>query len=169
MGVEFEIDAGTLAHRELLLIPGHTSWHMQRAPGYTPRFFASERVFGCAFYPSSFGVGAGKQACGHRTSLRAGDRDRTGMASLEGWGSAIELHPRGAPVLPDVLIMPDVPVQLPSRVRSGASRTVGVVRPSTRRRGSRPIRPGAGWRPAPARAPSRGSPPRAVRRQESTC
>jgi len=24
----------------------------------------------------------------------AGDRDRTGMASLEGWGSAIELHPR---------------------------------------------------------------------------
>ena len=25
----------------------------------------------------------------------AGDRDRTGMASLEGWGSAIELHPRG--------------------------------------------------------------------------
>jgi hypothetical protein len=27
----------------------------------------------------------------------AGDRDRTGMASLEGWGSTIELHPRGAP------------------------------------------------------------------------
>ena len=25
----------------------------------------------------------------------AGDRDRTGMASLEGWGSTIELHPRG--------------------------------------------------------------------------
>ena len=25
---------------------------------------------------------------------RAGDRDRTGMASLEGWGSTIELHPR---------------------------------------------------------------------------
>ena len=25
---------------------------------------------------------------------RAGDRDRTGMASLEGWGSAIELRPR---------------------------------------------------------------------------
>ena len=24
----------------------------------------------------------------------AGDRDRTGMASLEGWGSAIELHPQ---------------------------------------------------------------------------
>lgn len=24
----------------------------------------------------------------------AGDRDRTGMASLEGWGSTIELHPR---------------------------------------------------------------------------
>ena len=23
----------------------------------------------------------------------AGDRDRTGMASLEGWGSTIELHP----------------------------------------------------------------------------
>src|SRR5262249_26806040 len=28
------------------------------------------------------------------TQRRAGDRDRTGMASLEGWGSAIELHPR---------------------------------------------------------------------------
>src|SRR5947208_12456267 len=28
------------------------------------------------------------------TFERAGDRDRTGMASLEGWGSAIELHPR---------------------------------------------------------------------------
>ena len=26
----------------------------------------------------------------------AGDRDRTGMASLEGWGSAIELHPRAS-------------------------------------------------------------------------
>ena len=25
--------------------------------------------------------------------LGAGDRDRTGMASLEGWGSTIELHP----------------------------------------------------------------------------
>jgi hypothetical protein len=25
----------------------------------------------------------------------AGDRDRTGMVSLEGWGSTIELHPRG--------------------------------------------------------------------------
>jgi hypothetical protein len=31
-------------------------------------------------------------------SVGAGDRDRTGMASLEGWGSAIELHPRGRPV-----------------------------------------------------------------------
>jgi hypothetical protein len=28
--------------------------------------------------------------------MRAGDRDRTGMASLEGWGSTIELHPRCA-------------------------------------------------------------------------
>jgi hypothetical protein len=26
-------------------------------------------------------------------NLGAGDRDRTGMASLEGWGSTIELHP----------------------------------------------------------------------------
>jgi hypothetical protein len=25
----------------------------------------------------------------------AGDRDRTGMTSLEGWGSTIELRPRG--------------------------------------------------------------------------
>ena len=28
--------------------------------------------------------------------IGAGDRDRTGMASLEGWGSTIELHPRDA-------------------------------------------------------------------------
>jgi hypothetical protein len=27
-------------------------------------------------------------------SMRAGDRDRTGMTSLEGWGSTIELRPR---------------------------------------------------------------------------
>jgi hypothetical protein len=35
-------------------------------------------------------------ADGHTSwSVRgAGDRDRTGMASLEGWGSTIELHPR---------------------------------------------------------------------------
>ena len=26
--------------------------------------------------------------------LGADDQDRTGMASLEGWGSTIELHPR---------------------------------------------------------------------------
>ncbi len=26
-------------------------------------------------------------------NVGAGDRDRTGMASLEGWGSTIELHP----------------------------------------------------------------------------
>lgn len=29
----------------------------------------------------------------------AGDRDRTGMTSLEGWGSTIELHPRDQPKL----------------------------------------------------------------------
>ena len=29
-----------------------------------------------------------------RTSLRAGDGNRTRMASLEGWSSTIELHPR---------------------------------------------------------------------------
>jgi hypothetical protein len=29
-------------------------------------------------------------------ACRAGDRDRTGMTSLEGWDSAIELHPRRA-------------------------------------------------------------------------
>jgi TetR/AcrR family transcriptional repressor of lmrAB and yxaGH operons len=48
----------------------------------------------------------------------AGDRDRTGMASLEGWGSAIELHPRapsrGVPRLPGRAPAPrqrcDVPV-----------------------------------------------------------
>ena len=30
--------------------------------------------------------------------LRAGDRDRTGMTSLEGWGSTIELHPHDSVV-----------------------------------------------------------------------
>jgi hypothetical protein len=30
----------------------------------------------------------------------AGDRDRTGMTSLEGWGSAIELRPRGGLAAP---------------------------------------------------------------------
>ena len=30
-----------------------------------------------------------------RVKTGAGDRDRTGMASLEGWGSTIELHPQG--------------------------------------------------------------------------
>ena len=35
-------------------------------------------------------------ACFQLVSVKrgAGDRDRTGMASLEGWGSTIELHPR---------------------------------------------------------------------------
>ena len=32
--------------------------------------------------------------CVPRHRSGAGDRDRTGMASLEGWGSTIELHPR---------------------------------------------------------------------------
>lgn|GEM_PF-4014202 len=31
-----------------------------------------------------------------KINLGAGDRDRTGMASLEGWGSTIELHPHAA-------------------------------------------------------------------------
>jgi hypothetical protein len=30
--------------------------------------------------------------------VRADDGNRTRMTSLEGWGSAIELHPRDAPV-----------------------------------------------------------------------
>ena len=29
-----------------------------------------------------------------RVIFREGNRDRTGMASLEGWGSTIELHPQ---------------------------------------------------------------------------
>src|SRR5207302_5072918 len=33
-------------------------------------------------------------AADRRSYARAGDRDRTGMTSLEGWDSAIELHPR---------------------------------------------------------------------------
>ena len=31
-------------------------------------------------------------------SMRADDGNRTRMTSLEGWGSTIELHPRGSPV-----------------------------------------------------------------------
>ena len=38
-----------------------------------------------------------------RFAFRAGDRDRTGMASLEGWGSAIELHPRSNALRPATL------------------------------------------------------------------
>ena len=34
-----------------------------------------------------------KKQHGLRNKRGAGDRDRTGMASLEGWGSTIELHP----------------------------------------------------------------------------
>ena len=44
-------------------------------------------------------IAIGGDRIGQRPDLRirsgAGDRDRTGMASLEGWGSTIELHPRG--------------------------------------------------------------------------
>ena len=29
----------------------------------------------------------------HQRQTGAGDRDRTGIISLEGWGSTIELHP----------------------------------------------------------------------------
>jgi hypothetical protein len=36
----------------------------------------------------------------------AGDRDRTGMASLEGWGSTIELHPRATTQVATVLLYP---------------------------------------------------------------
>ena len=32
--------------------------------------------------------------------MRAVDRDRTGVASLEGWGSTIELHPRDEDIIP---------------------------------------------------------------------
>jgi hypothetical protein len=49
----------------------------------------------------------------------AGDRDRTGMASLEGWGSAIELHPHERP--------PSV------RVLRGASLMPAVARSEIRR------------------------------------
>ena len=52
-----------------------------------------------------------RNALCHNASLRwrqallgAGDRDRTGMASLEGWGSAIELHPRGAQGAPVTMV-----------------------------------------------------------------
>ena len=41
-------------------------------------------------------LGVREDAGNTRGSSGAGDRDRTGMASLEGWGSTIELHPRGA-------------------------------------------------------------------------
>ena len=55
-------------------------------------------------------VGAVTLTCG--LSCGAGDRDRTGMASLEGWGSTIELHPHERPpserVLRGVSLMPAV-------------------------------------------------------------
>src|SRR3954451_25041670 len=35
-----------------------------------------------------------RRSDGGAASARAGDRDRTGIASLEGWSSTIELHPR---------------------------------------------------------------------------
>ncbi len=36
----------------------------------------------------------GPQLLSRDLLVGAGDRDRTGMASLEGWGSTIELHPQ---------------------------------------------------------------------------
>ena len=49
---------------------------------------------------------------------RAGDRDRTRMASLEGWGSAIELHPRAART--SVAVAPGAPVYTRGRCRGVA-------------------------------------------------
>ena len=40
------------------------------------------------------GSGGVERHCYQREQARAGDRDRTGMASLEGWSSTIELRPR---------------------------------------------------------------------------
>jgi DNA-directed RNA polymerase specialized sigma24 family protein len=62
------------------------------APAAGPRLpaTAAAGVEGCCN-----GTGPGRRsACDQGRSCGAGDRDRTGMTSLEGWGSAIELHPR---------------------------------------------------------------------------
>jgi hypothetical protein len=54
--------------------------------------------------------------CTHYRELcGAGDRDRTGMASLEGWGSAIELRPRNG----------DQKITVTRRQLTGASRHTG--------------------------------------------
>ena len=53
--------------------------------------FVAERRWGRLRARTDLGRGPRQ----HREAfvIGAGDRDRTGMASLEGWGSTIELHP----------------------------------------------------------------------------
>ncbi len=75
---------------------------LERSPFRADRFYRSE-----SSEPHRSGTGRARRRRVRRyrrllgsvpgcpgDSGRAGDRDRTGMASLEGWGSAIELHPR---------------------------------------------------------------------------
>lgn len=65
----------------------------------------------------------------HQFNVGAGDRDRTGMTSLEGWGSAIELHPRSAARGRIVLGAPRAqslpPGPMAGRVPAGVRRVCG--------------------------------------------
>jgi hypothetical protein len=87
-------------------VAGGTLWRARRRPRW-PSFGAS-RAFGTcrgdvcpSAVPSPVRRGQTHMAPdrGHvgltRTKSGAGDRDRTGIASLEGWSSTIELRPRG--------------------------------------------------------------------------
>jgi hypothetical protein len=70
-------------------------------------------------------LGFGQRAI-RPVTCRAGDRDRTGMASLEGWGSAIELHPREQLIVHGSARRPGLP-KLSSAGCAGASRAAAAL------------------------------------------
>ena len=59
-------------------------WHVRGTPSLSAQSMA------CGRTP--------KNVSDQPESMRADDGNRTRMTSLEGWGSTIELHPRGSPV-----------------------------------------------------------------------
>jgi hypothetical protein len=61
-----------------------TVWHVCGTPVLTTPRTASDRT--------------PKKVFDQQELTRADDGNRTRMTSLEGWGSTIELHPRGSPV-----------------------------------------------------------------------
>ena len=62
----------------------------------------------------------------------AGDENRTRMASLEGWGSAIELHPRFRDDL-ETAVPEILGVSSPSRSRGDRTRTCDLLLPKQTR------------------------------------